>query len=90
MGNSPKNIALMCASGTLASTQEIGAMDAEDGLPRKKADALAQLIREDLDRLSVAELDERIMLLETEAARCKAKRDGAAKFRSAADALFKK
>jgi uncharacterized small protein (DUF1192 family) len=65
-------------------------MDAEDLLPRKKDDALAQLICEDLDRLSVEELDTRIALLEAEVARCKSKRDSASKFRSAADALFKK
>jgi uncharacterized small protein (DUF1192 family) len=65
-------------------------MDADDLLPRRKDDALAQLAREDLDRLSVAELDERIADLEAEIARCRAKRDGAARFKSAADALFSK
>lgn len=61
-----------------------------DDLPRRKNDALADLAKEDLDRLSIADLDERIAALEAEVARCKAKRDGAAAFRSAADSLFKR
>jgi uncharacterized small protein (DUF1192 family) len=65
-------------------------MDLDDILPRKKDDALHSLISQDLDRLSVDELSERIELLEAEVARCKAKRDGATKFRTAADSLFKK
>ncbi|WP_310496991.1 DUF1192 domain-containing protein [Sandarakinorhabdus sp.] len=62
----------------------------EADLPKKKTDLLAELAREDLDRLSIAELDDRIAALEAEAARSRAKRAGAAQFRSAADALFKK
>jgi uncharacterized small protein (DUF1192 family) len=62
----------------------------EEDLPRKKSDSLADLAREDLDRLSIAELDDRIAALEAELARAKAKRDGAARFRAAADSLFKK
>ncbi len=64
-------------------------MDADDLNPRKKDDALQALIQQDLDRLSVDELGERIELLEMEIRRCKAKRDGATKFRAAADSLFK-
>jgi uncharacterized small protein (DUF1192 family) len=62
----------------------------DEELPRKKSDLLAELAREDLDKLSIAELDDRIAALETEAARSQAKREGAAKFRAAADSLFKK
>jgi uncharacterized small protein (DUF1192 family) len=62
----------------------------EEDLPRKKSDLLGDLAREDLDRLSIAELDDRIAALEAELARAKAKRDGAAHFRAAADSLFKK
>jgi uncharacterized small protein (DUF1192 family) len=65
-------------------------MEPEDILPRKRDDALLALIQQDLDRLSVDELSERIVLLEAEVARCKTKRDGATKFRAAADSLFKK
>lgn len=59
-------------------------------LPKKKHDLLADLAREDLDRLSIAELDERIAALDAEIARSRAKRDGAANFRAAADSLFKR
>lgn len=66
-------------------------MDMEDILPPpRKGSALAELVAEDLDRLSVSELDTRIATLEGELARTRAKRDGASKFRSAADDLFKK
>ncbi len=63
----------------------------DDDLPRPRPDdTLAALAKQDLDRLSLAELDERITLLEAEVARTRAKRAGAAIFRSAADALFKR
>lgn len=62
----------------------------EPDLPRRKADVLADLAREDLDKLSIAELDERIEALTAEIARSKAKREGAASFRAAADSLFKR
>lgn len=62
----------------------------EADLPKKKSDLLADLAREDLDRLSIADLDARIAGLEAELARTKAKREGAAQFRAAADSLFKK
>ena len=62
----------------------------DDDLPRPKNDVLAALIAQDLDRLSLIELDERIAVLEAESARTRAKRDGASAFRSAADALFKR
>jgi uncharacterized small protein (DUF1192 family) len=62
----------------------------EADLPKKKSDLLAELGREDLDRLSIAELDERIAALEAELMRTRTKREGAATFRAAADSLFKK
>ncbi|WP_164156985.1 DUF1192 family protein [Sandarakinorhabdus rubra] len=62
----------------------------ESDLPRKKVDLSAELAREDLDHLSIAELDARIAALEAELARTRAKRSGAAAFRNAADALFRK
>ena len=66
-------------------------MDTDDiAPPPRPAAALAQLIAEDLDRLSLTELDARLATLEGEAARTRAKREGAGKFRSAADALFRK
>lgn len=65
-------------------------MDLDDLAPRKKDDALTALTRQDLDPLSVAELEERIATLEAEAERTRVKLNGARSFRSAADALFKK
>lgn len=62
----------------------------EADLPRQKPDLLAAMAREDLDRLSIAELDDRIGALEAELERSRAKREGAATFRAAADSLFKK
>ena len=62
----------------------------EPDLPRRKSDLLADLAREDLDKLSIAELDDRIAGLEAEIARSRAKREGAARFRAAADSLFRK
>lgn len=61
----------------------------EPDLPRRKSDLLADLALEDLDKLSIAELDDRIALLSAETARTTAKRAGAAQFRAAADGLFK-
>jgi uncharacterized small protein (DUF1192 family) len=62
----------------------------EADLPRRKSDLLADLAREDLDKLSIAELDERIAGLEAELIRARSKRESAAAFRAAADSLFKK
>ena len=58
--------------------------------PPRKDTPLAALIAEDLDRLSLAELDARAAALDAEVARTRAKRDGAGKFRAAADDLFRK
>jgi uncharacterized small protein (DUF1192 family) len=65
-------------------------MDADENLPRRKDDLAAQLAKQDLDPLSVEELDERIALLETEIARCKGKIQQAVNHRASADALFKR
>jgi uncharacterized small protein (DUF1192 family) len=62
----------------------------EADLPKRRADLLADLAREDLDKLSLAELDARLQALAAEAARTRARRAGAASFRAAADSLFKK
>lgn len=60
-----------------------------DELPRP-GDPLAALGRQDLDPLSVAELEQRIAALEAEIARTRGKLNGATAFRSAADALFRR
>nr|WP_310522636.1 DUF1192 domain-containing protein [Polymorphobacter sp.] len=62
----------------------------EPDLPRRKSELLADLAREDLDKLSIAELDTRIDTLTAELLRTREKRQGAATFRAAADSLFKK
>ena len=64
-------------------------MDPEESLPRP-GDPLAELIRQDLDRLSLAELDGRVAALEAEIARVKAHRERSVNHRASADALFKR
>lgn len=65
-------------------------MDPDELLSKRPDSPLSQLLREDLDRLSVDELAQRISQLEAEIARTKAKRDQSSAFRSAADSLFRK
>ncbi|MGC4250368.1 MAG: DUF1192 domain-containing protein [Sphingobium sp.] len=65
-------------------------MDLNDDLPRRADDPLAQLIRQDLDPLSVAELEARIAALEGEIARTRSKIESAVNHRSTAEALFKR
>jgi uncharacterized small protein (DUF1192 family) len=64
-------------------------MDAEETFPKRSDDTLAALAKQDLDPLSVAELDDRIAALEVEIARCRTKRE-AAVHRATADALFRR
>lgn len=63
-------------------------MDLDDAAPRPD-DLLAQLMRQDLDPLSVAELEARITALEGEIARCRRKIEHAVNQRASADALFR-
>jgi uncharacterized small protein (DUF1192 family) len=65
-------------------------MDPDDFLSPRQNDPLAQLVRQDLDPLSVDELRERIATLQSEIARCEAKIAHASSYRSIADSLFKK
>lgn len=64
-------------------------MDSDENLPLRRDDPLANLARQDLDPLSVDELEKRIAMLKSEISRCEAKIAFATKHRSAADALFK-
>lgn len=64
-------------------------MDDED-LPRRHDDILAALIKQSLDPLSVAELDDRIAVLEAEIVRVKAHKAAAGSFKASAEALFRK
>jgi uncharacterized small protein (DUF1192 family) len=65
-------------------------MDLEELFPSKPGDPLVQLTKQDLDPLSVEELDERIETLEGEIARVRVKIDAAVNHRASAEALFKK
>jgi uncharacterized small protein (DUF1192 family) len=65
-------------------------MDLDELFPDKPKDPLALLVRQDLDPLSVEELNERIETLEGEIARVKAKINAAVNHRSIAEDLFKK
>lgn len=68
----------------------IRVMDLDDILGSRPDDPLSALLREDLDRLSVAELEARITALEGEIARSRKKIDHAVNHRASADALFRK
>ena len=65
-------------------------MDLDELFPDKPDDPLKLLTKEDLDPLSVEELEARIAILEAEIARVKAKLESAVNFRSTADELFRK
>ncbi len=60
-----------------------------DDAPSRPNDALTELIRQDLDPLSVAELEARITALEGEIARSREKIERAVNHRASADQLFR-
>lgn len=61
-----------------------------DDLPTRANDLLKQLVAQDLDPLSVAELEARITALEGEIARVRRRIDHAVSHRASADALFRR
>jgi uncharacterized small protein (DUF1192 family) len=65
-------------------------MGIDDIMPLRRDDLLANLVRQDIDPLSIAELEERIAALKSEIIRCEGKIAFATRHRSAADELFKK
>ncbi|RXR29066.1 DUF1192 domain-containing protein [Sphingobium fluviale] len=65
-------------------------MDMDDNVPKSANDPLALLLKQDLDPLSVAELHERIALLEGEINRTRAKIDLSVNHKASAEALFRK
>jgi uncharacterized small protein (DUF1192 family) len=65
-------------------------MDIEENLPLRRDDPLALVIKQDIDPLSVAELEARIAALKSEISRCEGKIAFASTHRNVADALFKK
>ena len=65
-------------------------MDLDELFPAKPGDPLVMLVKQDLDPLSVEELEERIATLEGEIARVRAKIEAAVNHRASAEELFKK
>lgn len=65
-------------------------MDADEILGRKPGDPLHELGRQDLDPMSVTELEARIRLLEAEIGRVRNHMQRAINHRASADALFRK
>ena len=65
-------------------------MDLDELFPDKPKDPLTQLTRQDLDPMSVEELQTRIEILEGEIARVRTRIENAVNFRASADAIFKK
>ncbi len=70
--------------------QRIRRMDLDELFPSKPDDPLLLLARQDLDPLSLAELDERIEALKAEIARVEAHIERVRSHRSVAEDLFKK
>ncbi len=62
----------------------------DDDAPRPKNTPLEQVLTEDLDPLSIDELEARIVALEAEVTRCRKKIEQSTQHKSAAEALFKK
>ena len=65
-------------------------MELDDILPKNPGDPLVLLLKQDLDPMSVEELQARIAALESEIARAKGKIERAVNHRASADALFKR
>jgi len=65
-------------------------MDLDDLFPSKPDDPLVALSRQDLDPMSIEELQERIEALKAEIARVEAHMQRVLSHRSAAEELFKK
>jgi uncharacterized small protein (DUF1192 family) len=65
-------------------------MDHEEILPKRTDDPVVALGRQDLDPLSVEELDARIAALEAEIVRTRRKLESAVNHRATADALFRR
>lgn len=65
-------------------------MDMDDFMAAKPDDLLTRLVRQDLDPLSIEELDSRIAALAAEIDRCRAHIERASRHRHSAEALFKR
>ena len=68
----------------------LAAMDSDDiAPPPRGTDPVTLAARQDLDPLSVAELDVRIAALDAEIVRTRARRERAVNHRESADAIFR-
>ena len=65
-------------------------MDLDEIFAKMPGDPLAMLVRQDLDPLSVEELEARIAALTNEIERCRSKMQAAVNHRASADAIFKR
>ena len=65
-------------------------MDLDELFPGKPDDPLTLLAKQDLDPMSIEELENRIVVLEAEIARVRAKIEASVNFRASADELFRK
>ena len=65
-------------------------MEPDDLFAKRPDDPVKQLIGQDIDHLSVAELEERVTALEGEILRCKTKIQRAVNHRATAEELFKR
>ena len=65
-------------------------MDLDDLFPDKPKDPLTELGKQDLDPISIDELNERIAALKAEIARVEAHIERVTRHRSAAEELFKR
>jgi uncharacterized small protein (DUF1192 family) len=65
-------------------------MDLDELFARRPDDPLVALLKQDIDRHSIDELEERVEALKSEIARCEAKISAASNHRNAADALFRR
>jgi uncharacterized small protein (DUF1192 family) len=65
-------------------------MEPEENLPRRAGDPVDTLARQELDPLSVEELDARITALEAEIVRTQLHRQRVVNHRASADALFRR
>jgi uncharacterized small protein (DUF1192 family) len=68
----------------------VSCMDLDEVFSKRPGDPLTLLAKQDLDPLSVEELDERVEALKREIARVEARRDKAASHRANAESLFKR
>jgi len=73
-----------------AAQDGVSIMDSDDLEPRRPGDPLGDLLRQDLDPLSVDEIEARIAALKAEIHRCEAHKSRANAHRNDAEALFRK